>query len=268
MHVGCKIQFSVRGRPQHFGIAILRGGRTTGSYHIQHRSYESLPEHAGVAVTFGQRRIMRVEQFVGHTSHGHPLPGIAEDFGGRQHKNVIVRIAGHRRRIRRLPRLAQVLTEVHTEISHVFQYDNPVTGGQFTDNRQFAVLQTNPRRIVRIGVNDSRDVALFQITLQLLPQRLSPIMVDVELFPLRPDDAQLGFLDGKSRIDKQNLVFSRHALCGNDERPERGSHRTGRRYASPWRDVYIDKSLHEARSLALQFGNPVGCGVLRPHSTV
>ena len=93
-------------------------------------------------------------------------------------------------------------------------------------------------------------------------------MVDVELFPLRPDDAQLGFLDGEPRIDKQDLVFSRHALCGNDECPERGSHRTGRRNASPWRDVYIDKSLHETRSLALQFGNPVGCGILRPHSTV
>ena len=69
----------------------------------------------------------------------------------------------------RLVRLTHIPAEVHTEVSHVLHHYRIVTGSQFTDNLQFGILQTDPGRIVRIGLANGGNVALAEVFLHLRP---------------------------------------------------------------------------------------------------
>ena len=110
--------------------------------------------------------------------------GITENFRSRQHDDVIVGVSGYGRRVGRFEGLSHILAEIHAEVGEIFENDDIVFCCQFADNFQFAFFQTYPCRIIGIGIDNGSDMAFFEKRFQLVPQVVSPEMIDVELFPL------------------------------------------------------------------------------------
>ena len=111
------------------------------------------------------------------------------------------------RRIRRLKRMSQITTEIHAEISQVLHHNHIIFCCQFTDNSQFFLFQTNPCRIIRIGVYDSSNFARAQHAFQFIMQSSPPISINIKFFPLHPYNAKLGFLNRKSGSINNTLFF-------------------------------------------------------------
>ena len=165
--------------------------------------------------------------------------------------------------------MAEVPAVVHAEVGQVFEHDDVVARGQFTDHLQLFLFQTDPGRIVGVGVDDGGDVARGEFLLQPCAKFLrAAVGVDVEFPPLYALDAQLGLLDGEARIDEQDLILARNALGAGDEGPERSRHRTSGRNAAPGVDVDIDKCLDELGGGRLQFRHARGGRVLGPDARI
>ena len=155
------------------------------------------------------------------------------------------------RRIRRLKRMSQITTEIHAEISQVLHHNHIIFCCQFTDNSQFFLFQTNPCRIIRIGVYDSSNFARAQHAFQFIMQSSPPISINIKFFPLHPYNAKLGFLNRKSGIDKQYFIFSGNALRTSNKRTKRTCNRTRSRHTGTRRNFYIHKCLYKTRSFIL-----------------
>ena len=191
-----KIDFTFGRQTKHFSVCILSGSRTSRSNHIKNRSNQRRTEHPCIFIPFCQGRELAVEQFVADTCQCHTLSGITEYLGRRKHQDIIIRISCHSGRIRRFERMPHIPPEIHAEISQIFHDNHIIPGCQFTDYLQLLLFQTNPCRIIRIGVYDSK------------------------FFPLHPYNAKLGFLNRKSGINEQYLVFPRNTLRTGYERAE------------------------------------------------
>ncbi len=215
-----KIDFTFGRQTKHFSVCILSGSRTSRSNHIKNGSNQRRTEHPCIFIPFCQGRELAVEQFVADTCQCHTLSGITEYLGRRKHQDIIIRISCHSGRIRRFERMPHIPTEVHAEISQIFHDNHIIPGCQFTDYLQFLLFQTNPCRIIRIRIDNRCYIAFTQETFQFLTQGLSPIMIDIKLFPLHADNAKLGFLNRKSGINEQYLVFPRNTLRTGYERAE------------------------------------------------
>ena len=87
--------------------------------------------------------------------------------------------------------MSHICTEVHAEIRQVFHNNDIVLGCQFADDSQFFIFQTNPCGVVRIGINDSGNIARLQHAFQLFTKGSTSILIDIELHPIGPDDAEL-----------------------------------------------------------------------------
>ncbi len=215
-----KIDFTFGGQTKHFSVCILSRSRTSRSNHIKNGSNQCRAEHPCIFIPFRQCRKLAVEQFITDTRQRHALSGIAEYLGRRKHQDIIIRISCHGGRIGRFERMSHIPTEIHAEISQIFHHNHLIPGCQFTDYLQLLLFQADPCRIIRIRIDDRCYIAFAQETFQFLAQGLSPIMIDIKLFPLHADDAKLGFLNRKSGINEQYLVFPRNTLRTGYERTE------------------------------------------------
>ena len=137
------------------------------------------------------------------------------------------------------------MTEVHAEISLVFQHNHIVLRSQFSDNLQLTFFQTNPCRIIRVRIYHSGNISLRQETFQFGTQRFTTEIMNVEQLPLNTQNAQLRFLYRETRINEQDLVLSRNSLGTSDKSTERSCHRTGSGQTCPRRNINIDKGFHE-----------------------
>ena len=263
-----EIDFPFGGETEHLGIRILGGCRTSRSNHIEDRRDECLTEHACILVSLGQCREMTFEELVADASQRHSLAGIAEYLRGREHQDIVVGIMRHGRRIRRLERMSHIATEIHTEVSQVLHHDDIVLGGQFANNRQLFFFQANPRRVVRIGIDDSSYIALCQERFELFTKGGSPMLINVEFLPLGTDNAELGLLDRETRVDEEHLVLARCALRTGDERAIRARHTSHGRHTRAGTDIDIEECLHETGCLVLQLGYTGSCRILRAYASI
>ena len=99
---------------------------------------------------------------------------------------------------------------------------------------------------------------LFQKAFQLIAQRCSPIVENVELAVFDTQYFQLRFLDRESRVDEQHGILTGRALARDDERAERSRDRSGSRNTGFRRDVYVQEGLYEARGFAFELRNAFG----------
>ena len=256
--VGHEIDLSVAGRFVHRREAELYRMAGAGSDHVHDRVGKRVAEKSGSVVAFGQGRVTAVEEFVGNTYDGHSLAGIAEYFRGRQHQHVVVGVTRYGRLERRFERTAQIASEIHREVGQVFEHDRVVLRGQLADNLQFLLFEADPGRIVRVRIDDRRDISLFQKAFQLIAQRCSPIVENVELAVFDTQYFQLRFLDRESRVDEQHGILTGRALARDDERAERSRDRSGSRNTGFRRDVYVQEGLYEARGFAFELRNAFG----------
>ena len=110
---------------------------------------------------------MAVEEFVADTGHADAFAGIAESFRTADEQDVVIGVVGDTGLIGCLKRRAQVLAEIHGEISKVFHDDDVILVCQISYRAQFFIGHADPCRVVGVAIDDSADVSAFQIALQL-----------------------------------------------------------------------------------------------------
>ena len=196
---------------EHRGQRMLRRVARAG------RSGVEDAEHIGVAqtrhaVAFEQGGVVAPVEFVGDCGYGDALTGVAEDLRTREHQDVVVRVAGDGGLERRLAGAAQLFAEVHAEVGEVLHDDRVVLRRQPADDLQFLFREADPRRVVRVGVDDRRDVALAQIAFELLAQLLGAVVVDVERDARDVHQMRLAPLHGETRVDEEDLPALRVEL--------------------------------------------------------
>ena len=197
------------------------------------------------------------------------LARVRENLGRGEHQDIIVGVAGHGGQEGLRVGMAQVTPVVHAEIGQVLHHDDVVLRGQAADDLQLVLLQTDPGRIVGIGIDDGGHVAAGEHLLQLGLQSGGPaVRIDVEFVPAYAQDAELRLLDGETRVDEEDLVLAGNALGTGDEGAERTGHRSRGRDAAARRDVHVDEGLHETRGRRLQFRHAGRCRILRSDAAV
>ena len=165
--------------------------------------------------------------------------------------------------------MAKIPAVIHAEVGQVLHHDGVVLRGQLADHLQLFLLQTDPRRIVGVGIHDGGNVAGGEFLLQLLAKlRGATPSIDVEFAPADAQHAQLRLLDREARIDEEDLVLAWDALRAGDKRPERGRYGARRGHAAPRGDIDIDKGLDERGSGFLELGHAGRGRILRADPAV
>ena len=142
--------------------------------------------------------------------------------------------------------MAQIAAEIHTEIGQILHHHNIIFCSQLTNNSQFRFLQTYPRRIVRIRINNRRHIARQEHLFQLLTQSLATIVINIKLLPRSTNHSQLRLLNRKSRVDKQHLISTLLALHTGYKRAKRACNTSNSRYTSAGRYIDIQECLYKA----------------------
>ena len=202
-----------------------------------------------------------MEQLVRNHHHAEPLTRVAERLGTGDKQQVVVRIVGHRSLIGRYARLGDVLAEVHAEVGEVFHHDDVVFVGEVADDFQFVFREANPRRVVRVGVEDARDIAFREVFFQFLTQLVAAVVVNVERFVRDLQHVVLLTVYGKARIDEQRRVLAGLGAADGQESREAALHGADGRQAGFGADRDIEEVLDETGDFRLQFGNTVNIGV-------
>ena len=79
---------------------------------------------------------------------------------------TVVGVLADARLVGRNARCGDVLAEVHAEIGEVLEDEYVVLVGHVADDLQLLLGETDPGRIVGVGVHDGVDVALLEVALQ------------------------------------------------------------------------------------------------------
>ena len=131
---------------------------------------------------------MTVEQLVGYTGNTNTFACITECLGTTDEQHVVIGIACHGGLIRRLERYAEVLTEIHGEVSQVFHHNHIILRSQFTDGLQFILIEADPRGIVGVTIYDSADVPFAEVRLQFRTEFVTTEIIYIERFVLATHD--------------------------------------------------------------------------------
>src|SRR5574344_430264 len=200
---------------------------------------------------------MTMEQFITDTGHTDTFAGIAECFTATDEQNIIIRVSRHSRLVWWMIRFTQILTEVHGKISQVFHHDCIILGSQRSYRLQFLFIQTNPSRIIRVAIYDCTNIAVLQITLQLSPQLITPIVIYIKCLIFHALHLQLHFLYRETGINKEHSVLLRITLTAGKERGKSTLHTAAYRYTSLSLYIHADKRFHECRRSILQSRKPL-----------
>ena len=240
-----EIVLAIGSSTQHGSHSILGTVAGTATEGIEHAGREDQTK-GQTLVTLCQIVEMTMEQLVRDTGHTNTFASIAEGLGTRNQQDVIIRIATYRGLIRCLERYAQILAEVHGEVRQVFHDDGVILCSQASDGLQFLLVQTNPRRVVGIRIDNGTDVALREIALQLGSELVATIVVNVEGLVLDAHDLQLHLLNGEAWVDEQHGILLLRCLRTGKERGKRALHGTSDGYATFRSHVETYESLDEA----------------------
>ena len=123
----------------------------------------------------------------------------------------------HGRLVRRLKRFAQVLAEVHGKVGEVFQNNDVILGCQFANDAQLFFFQANPAGIVRVGIDDGRDITLAEVTFQFRFQLAATVVVYVKGFIFLSHYDQLLLLYRETGVDEENGILFLIALAAREE---------------------------------------------------
>ena len=193
-----------------------------------------------------------MEQLVTDTSHTNAFASITESFGTRNQQHVVICISTYRRLIRWLKGYTKVLAEVHSKVSQILHYNGIILGGQSSNSLQLVFVQTNPSRIIRIGIDDGTDVTILQITLHLGTQFLTSEIIDIKGFVLNTHYLQLHLLNRETWVDEKHRILFFRSLRTGKERSIRALHRTCYWHAALRSNIQSDEGLHKARCFLLQ----------------
>mgnify|MGYP004419829797 CR=1 FL=1 len=72
------------------------------------------------------------------------------------------------------------MKEIHGKIGQVLDDNHIILVCHLTYDLQLLFRQTEPSRIVRVGIDKSRNIALAQILLQFSPQLISPEIIHIK----------------------------------------------------------------------------------------
>ena len=197
---------SLIGGSQHGGHRILGTVARTGTQGVEHTGGEDRTERQTL-VPISQILEMTMEQGIRDTRDTDTLTGIAESLRTADEQHIVVGIAGNGSLIRWLERCGEILTEVHREICEVFHHDDIVFRRQLTDHLQLLLTQTDPRRIIGVGIDDGTDVSLREITLELCSELVTTIVIDIEGLILHTHHLQLHLLYGEAGIDEEDGIL-------------------------------------------------------------
>ena len=138
-------------------------------------------------------------KFIGDRCHADTLSGIAERLRAGYLHDIIIGITGYARLVRRLERTSEVLAEIHGKIGEVLYDDHVVFVGHLADDLQLLIGEAEPSRIVRVGIDDSRDIPFLEVTFQFLFQFVATEIIYIECFIFLSHHHKLLFLYRKSQ---------------------------------------------------------------------
>ena len=158
---------------------------------------------------------------------------------------------------------------VHTEVRKVLEHNCIVAACKFAYDAQLLLGKADPRRVVRVGIDNRRNISRSKLFLKAGAKALSPaIGIDIEGTPANAKHRKLGLLNRKARVYKQDFVLARNALGAGSKGPEGSLHGTGSRNAAGRSYIYIYKGLNETRGSLLEFGHASCRRILASHSPV
>ena len=256
LHVVEEAVLSAHGSLHQRGHSVLHGVRRAAGEGVHQSAHKEVAEgpHSEFLL---QGRKRAVVELVGDARHTASLAGIGEGLRGRNPQHVVVRVAGHGGLEGRLERMREVAAEVHGEVSQVLQHDDVVLRGQLSDAPELFLREADPRGVIRVGIDDGRDVALGDDLLQLGDEVLSAIAVDVERFVLDAEHVTLRRLHGESGLYEQHGVLPAVGVgvLHGQEGGEGALHAARGGHAALGVDVHTDEGFHKLGGRLLDAGD-------------